>query len=187
MSLPENIFQKVNASKYAAQTPPELETEYGPGRLFMFDTIHMLHCVVIINTILPPAFSCTNHPQRALWKLAYPEYYNITNTSKWPQEKQQDWILHIDHCADMLRQKLMCDASSTIVPYNWLENHYHPHPNFHAEHKCRDYNEILEAAKKYRIEGVPVEGIFRPKNRAIHEFDIEPPYDPLAEGKVTGP
>lgn len=101
---------------------------------------------------------------------------------------KEDWFAHINHCADMLRQKLMCDASSAIVTYNWLENHYHPHPNFNVEHKCRNYDELLVAAKKYEIPKgyLPVDGFFRPKDRPAVEF-VEPPFDPDEDGKVVNP
>ena len=87
-----------------------------------------------------------------------------------------------DHCADMLRQKLMCDADEEIVTYNWLKNHRAPHPNFNVQHKCRDYGRLLRYASNYKIDGAGYpDGYFlRPTDENVVDFEV-PPFDPLAE------
>jgi hypothetical protein len=121
----------------------------------------------------------TNRLQRSLWKAAYPEYY--TEEAEFSRTNHEEWAEHIDHCADMLRQKFMCEADSNLITYSWLKNHYNPHPNFNVEHQCKDYNRLLDASGKYGIplEAVPEGGIRRPTDRKVVEF-VEPPFDPLA-------
>ncbi len=100
------------------------------------------------------------------------------------RETPDEWLEHLDHCADMLRQKLMCDADASLITYNWIQNHYSPHPNFNVQHQCRDYSRLLEVARQYRLEVGVVEGgknghILRPSDKDVVDFP-EPPFDPLA-------
>ncbi|KAF2182968.1 hypothetical protein K469DRAFT_635892 [Zopfia rhizophila CBS 207.26] len=158
MSIPENVFQKLNASKYSAEVPPKA----GGGRLALFEGIHLIHCV------------------KTLWMATYPNYY--TEEHKYSQEHHEEWRAHIDHCADMLRQKLMCDADPTLITYNWIKNHYAPHPNFNTQHKCRSYDRLLEVQLQHKVDGSRFRNgwILRPKDRPVVEFD-EPPFDPNAD------
>jgi hypothetical protein len=164
MSVPESIIQTLNVSKHSVTTPPYLNL--APGRLAIFDTVHHLHCV------------------RALWKSAYPQYYNILEHLN-PSQKE-DYIAHIDHCADMLRQKLMCDANSNLITYNWLQGHSHPHPNFHVENKCRNYDDLVEKSEEWGIYDLPQNGFNRSMWDEVVEFEGgDPPFDPLDEGKMV--
>ena len=89
-----------------------------------------------------------------------------------------------DHCADMLRQKLMCDADTGIVTYNWLRGHSRPHPNFNVQHQCRDSETVLKFARDHQIDKDNSDRIeadlLRPTDGAIMEFEGEPPFDPDA-------
>jgi len=76
----------------------------------------------------------------------------------------------------MIRQKLMCDADSTLITYNWLKNHYYPHPNFNVQHQCRDYDRLLEVAESRKIEDT----FLRPEGKVVVDFE-EVPFDPEAD------
>ncbi|KAJ8066988.1 hypothetical protein OCU04_004367 [Sclerotinia nivalis] len=160
MSISEDVFQHLNASKHAVKLPSSL----GGGRLAVFETIHQIHCV------------------QALWQAAYPEYY--TKQTEFKISNPGDWYDHLDHCADMLRQKLMCDADTGIITYNWMKGHRNPHPNFNVQHECRDFNAILEYARDNQVdkensERIDVERL-KPDNGLMMEFEGEPPFDPDA-------
>ncbi|KAF2471229.1 uncharacterized protein BDR25DRAFT_325024 [Lindgomyces ingoldianus] len=158
MRISEDVFQKLNASRFAAVAPLDV----GGGRLAMFEAIHLIHCV------------------KSLWMATYPDYY--TEDSTYSRQHPDEWRDHIDHCADILRQKLMCDADANLITYNWLKGHYIPHPNFNVQHQCRDYDRLLEVAAEHRIDGsiFPSGWILRPTDRPVIEFD-EPPFDPMAD------
>ena len=89
-----------------------------------------------------------------------------------------------DHCADMLRQKLMCDADTGIVTYNWLKGHSRPHPNFNVQHQCRDSETVLKFARDHQIDKDNSDRIdadlLKPTDGPIMEFEGEPPFDPDA-------
>ncbi|KAL5386142.1 hypothetical protein DPSP01_004226 [Paraphaeosphaeria sporulosa] len=158
MVISEDVFQTINASMHSVKAPSNL----GKGRLAAFEGFHYIHCL------------------HNLWKTHYPEYY--TEEAKFATENREEWLEHVDHCVDMLRQKLVCDADPGLITYNWLENHYNPHPNFNVQHKCRDYNRLLDASARYGVEMsvLPEEGIRRTEGEKVVDF-VEPPFDPLAE------
>ncbi|CCD47972.1 hypothetical protein BofuT4_P112820.1 [Botrytis cinerea T4] len=160
MSISEDVFQHLNASKYAVKLPSSL----GGGRLALFETIHQIHCV------------------QSLWNAAYPEYY--TEQTKFKNSHPEMWYGHLDHCADVLRQKLMCDADTGIVTYNWLKGKVNPNPNFNVQHQCRNFDAILEYARDNQVDKDGTDRIdvdlLKPENGHIMEFEGEPPFDPNA-------
>ena len=86
--------------------------------------------------------------------------------------------MYPDHCAEILRQKVMCNADVTVVTYNWLKNHKSPHPNFNSQHKCRDFDAALEWAIANQAPP-PKEGkVYRPTD-GTHYFEYDDlPFDP---------
>ncbi|EDO02856.1 predicted protein [Sclerotinia sclerotiorum 1980 UF-70] len=118
-----------------------------------------------------------------------PEEINGTQNSEVLYQRLQknhpkDWYGHLDHCADMLRQKLMCEADTGIVTYNWMKGHTNPHPNFNVQHECRDFNAILEYARDNQVDKESSERIdvsrLKPDDGLMMEFEGEPPFDPDA-------
>jgi hypothetical protein len=71
----------------------------------------------------------------------------------------------VDHCTDVV-----CNANVPLITYNWLKNHYYPHPNFDVEHQCRDYDRLLEVAKKRKVDKT----FLRPEGKTVVEFDEAP-------------
>lgn len=73
-------------------------------------------------------------------------------SKSWPSEDYPNDGVHQDHCADMLRQKIMCDADVGIVTYDWHENENHPVANFNTPHKCRNFSQVLEWSYRHQAE-----------------------------------
>lgn len=131
-----------------------------------------------------------------LWEQTYPDYY--IEAHNWSLQDPKGFHEHIgtppnqkgtrscllteslDHCADLLRQKLMCDADMTLITYNWITNHYGPHPNFNVQHKCRNFDAAKHWTLQRRINASSLQNHYftRPEEPVV-EFD-EPPFDPLA-------
>lgn len=84
--------------------------------------------------------------------------------------------MHADHCADMLRQKLMCEADASLITYNWLKHHYYPHPNFNVEHQCRNYSRLVEVAETRKVAMT----FPKPEGKPVIDF-VEAPFDPEAD------
>lgn len=127
----------------------------------------------------PPSQNCLFKPsQKALWEATYPDYY--LKNDEYYRDRIEEWREHVDHCADMLRQKLMCDADSTIVTYNWLKKHTAPHPNFNVQHKCGDYDALKVQAQLDRVDTSMVPSRGKLVVGELIEFD-EPPFSPSAD------
>jgi len=85
----------------------------------------------------------------------------------------------MDHCADMLRQKLMCDADPALITFNWLNDRLAPHPNFNVQHKCRNYSRLLELAESYRVADELLPSKLEMAGKDLLEYE-DPPFDPAA-------
>ncbi|CAD6580528.1 MAG: hypothetical protein ASARMPRED_000240 [Alectoria sarmentosa] len=156
ISISEGEFRQLNASEHAVKVPPNL----GGGFMALPEFVHQIHCV------------------KMLWEQTYPEYY--TEAHNWSLENPKGFHEHIDHCADLLRQKLMCDADMTIITYNWIKNHYKPHPNFNVQHKCRTFDAAKQWTIERQINASSLEHDYFPRpEEPVVEFD-EPPFDLLA-------
>ncbi|KAH9917538.1 uncharacterized protein B0H18DRAFT_1034076 [Fomitopsis serialis] len=49
--------------------------------------------------------------------------------------------VHLDHCIEMLRQVLMCNADVGLITFDWVAGFDVPFPNFSTLHKCRNVDE----------------------------------------------
>ncbi|CAI6333644.1 unnamed protein product [Periconia digitata] len=138
MRIPESEFATLNASPHAVKIPEK----NGGGRVVMFEAIHMLHCVKSLYQSTYPSYFSSN-----------PAYYTPTPSST-EEEAQRAYI---DHCADMLRQKLMCDADRTLITFKWVDGLERPQPDFDVLHKCRDFGGLVEEVGRRSID-VPLRG-----------------------------
>jgi hypothetical protein len=50
----------------------------------------------------------------------------------------------LDHCIEMIRINLLCQAHGGIIPFRWVGNYRHPLPDFSTKHKCRDWEGVLQ-------------------------------------------
>lgn len=62
----------------------------------------------------------------------------------------------VDHCLEMLRQFVMCNADVGLVASHWVDGIDHPWPDFNTNKKCRDFKGILEWTLEHQApEGIP--------------------------------
>jgi len=117
MSISETELHEINPPQW----PVRLPEESGGGYMGLVEFVHQIHCLDLLR------------------KQTYPEYYKEDyNSSSWHE--------HADHCVDTLLQKLMCDSDVSILTYAWIEGKKTPQPNLNVEHKCRNFDMILEWA-----------------------------------------
>lgn len=164
ISISEATFEKLNASKNAVRVP----AEYGGGRMAFVEAIHQLHCL------------------ESLWQHTYPDYY--IEAARKIRTNNQEWHEHMDHCVDMLRHKLMCDADVHLITYNWLKRHDAPHPNFNTARQCRDFESVKRYVSRKALDGSKLPKLYfeKPKDGSVMEYE-EPPFDPLADGWPSQP
>jgi len=79
-----------------------------------------------------------------------------------------------DHCADLLRQKIMCDADVGLIPMYWVKRHDHPYPDFSTQHKCRDFQAVWAWARENQVNmGKGWTGVLRKPEGAV-ELEMPP-------------
>ena len=77
---------------------------------------------------------------------------------------------YADHCIDMLRQFVMCNADPGLVTYFWVEGRPTPYPDFSMQKQCKDPHALLRWAMEKRIPD------YRPVNPSPGEAIF--PWDP---------
>ncbi|KAL2277826.1 hypothetical protein FJTKL_15117 [Diaporthe vaccinii] len=106
-----------------------------PRYLATFEATHQLHCLY------------------NLFRASYLDYY--------PDEKQDynadpaQWHARVDHCVDILRQKLTCDRDTSLITYNWVKGKKGPSANFNVQRVCPRWEHLDEWAAKYEVTSIP--------------------------------
>ncbi|KAG4413536.1 hypothetical protein IFR04_013319 [Cadophora malorum] len=101
----------------------KIPDELGGGYFATLEVFHNLHCLNLVRM------------------ATYKEHY----------EKQHafgdHWLRsHIDHCIDMIRQRLTCTADIGLVTAVWVDGYSEPYPDFSTRHQCRDFDKIRDWA-----------------------------------------
>lgn len=100
--------------------------EYGGGYIGMLEVFHLLHCLDSIR------------------KATWPEYYRET----WEKQGGERVVrVHNDHCIDMLREVIMCQADVTPITFFnnlHLPSRKLPMPDFNTIHTCRNFDAVLD-------------------------------------------
>ncbi|KAH8703315.1 hypothetical protein BGW36DRAFT_354739 [Talaromyces proteolyticus] len=134
--LSRDQLDRINASEYAA----EYTEEMGGGYIAGIEAFHQLHCLNMVR------------------QATYMDYY-LPKNKEW--EDQETLRYHLDHCIDMLRQKLMCDPDLGMVTYVWAKGYKQPLPDFSTVHKCRPYSKVLDWAHANYVHGSNVADLER--------------------------
>ncbi|KAK1984690.1 hypothetical protein LZ30DRAFT_820874 [Colletotrichum cereale] len=95
------------------------------GTLAVFEYVHALHCVHL------------------LWKQTYPEYYKEDHRNM--QNNPASQHAHIDHCADFLRQVILCNANFAVSTFYYNESRGGADVDIASSHTCIN----LDAANDY--------------------------------------
>ena len=76
----------------------------------------------------------------------------------------------IDHCVDLLRQIILCDADVGLIVYHWEGKDRIPQAKFATEHVCRNYDRINDwvLANKWNEESV-----FDPVSHSVDQEGVD--------------
>lgn len=118
------MLNAIGGSVNSTQLPPEL----GGGYMAHLEVFHQLNCVKLLVMNSWPQYA---HPDAGVETSLYRHYLN--------------------QCADLIRQKLHCDADVGVVTYNWVKGMPNPIPNFNTKHKCRNFDAIKEWASERQM------------------------------------
>ncbi|KAF2244522.1 hypothetical protein BU26DRAFT_523172 [Trematosphaeria pertusa] len=50
----------------------------------------------------------------------------------------------------LIQLKLMCDADTGVLTYVWVKGHSKPFPDFRVQHKCRNFDAVLQWVKDHQ-------------------------------------
>jgi Mycotoxin biosynthesis protein UstYa len=139
-SIDDATLRRIGAPESSVKVPDEL----GGGYFAVLEVYHQLHCL------------------KELWLNTYPEFAD-TDTDQSLRHQ------HLDHCADILRQKLLCDADVTPITLNWVQHVSHATPNFNVLHRCRSAEDIEAWMRSHEI--VDSEGAF--SNKPANAVELE--------------
>jgi len=88
------------------------------------DSLHTIHCL-----------------DRLRKDLDFDYYYNTTFPDGKPNEVHK---IHTSHCLFVVLQNLMCNANVDPYMHYWVDTQDTPLPDFSANHKCRDFEALLQ-------------------------------------------
>ncbi|KAI0599848.1 hypothetical protein F4775DRAFT_548513 [Biscogniauxia sp. FL1348] len=107
--------------------------EDGGQYMVLIEVVHQLHCLNVIRM------------------YTYREYYSRPENRPLEFTDREGTVrMHVDHCVDMLRQVLMCQADVGLVPFYWVEGQG-PNENFSTPHRCRRLDRIMEWAQRHPV------------------------------------
>ncbi|KAG2365835.1 hypothetical protein BDR07DRAFT_1397842 [Suillus spraguei] len=139
MSLEEII----KAGEVDSASKVKFPAEFGGGFMVAMEAPHQLHCLNLLR------------------KSSFREYYAPADISF--QDLPAVLRMHLDHCIEMIRQNIMCNADVTLLTWDWVEGHEIPYPNFNTRHQCRNYEKLLDWSNKNAVH-IPKTAVTRTKD-----------------------
>ncbi|KAG1857181.1 hypothetical protein C8R48DRAFT_607603 [Suillus tomentosus] len=139
MSLEEIL----KAGEVDSPSKVKYPAEFGGGFMVSMEAPHQLHCLNLLR------------------KASWHKYYSPTDTSF--QDTPEVVRMHLDHCIEMIRQNLMCNADVSIITWDWVQGHPIPYPNFNTRHQCRNYEKIMDWAAEHAVR-IPQSAVTRFKD-----------------------
>ncbi|KAL2060127.1 hypothetical protein VTL71DRAFT_9949 [Oculimacula yallundae] len=122
LSISEQELQSIGKDSMANATV-QIPAEFGGGYFATLEVFHNLHCLNLVRM------------------ATYMEYYESKHAFG------DHWLRnHVDHCIDMIRQRLTCTADIGLVTAVWVDGYSEPYPDFSTQHQCRNFDKIREWA-----------------------------------------
>ena len=145
----------------------------GGGLYATIEIGHQLHCLVRnLLSVYTVGGSLTRRSKDSLRRNSHIDYYGPLddNFKKRPEfyrvhigrpkltAKRSASGLHLlthsrrtDHCIELIRQALMCNADVGLITYDWVEGFELPFPNLNTRHTCRDFERIYEWYDRHKV------------------------------------
>ncbi|KAF2845812.1 hypothetical protein T440DRAFT_434131 [Plenodomus tracheiphilus IPT5] len=128
--LLDHVNIRASSDELALANQTSIELPHNRGSLVWMDVSHQLHCV------------------KYLRQWIYRQHYH---PDVGPDEEPH-WLLHTDHCLDLVRQALMCRADTSLMTFEWAAGRREPMLKLQSpEHVCVDWNDLMERVQARRI------------------------------------
>ncbi|KAL7939305.1 hypothetical protein V8C35DRAFT_275149 [Trichoderma chlorosporum] len=128
----------VDEEQFKASMPQYTEeaVRLDDGRyLATFEYTHQLHCLY------------------NLFRASYMDSYPDEKASY--EENPREWHDRVDHCTEILRQKLECDRDTGLVLYDWVDRKKAPTANFNVARMCHNWGPVERWAQEHQITDLP--------------------------------
>ncbi|KAI1094223.1 hypothetical protein F5B19DRAFT_446440 [Rostrohypoxylon terebratum] len=125
------------------------------GHPVIIEATHQLHC---LNLLRRYSYFNFNYTSEA-------EHVALSETTSYYQS------LHVDHCIEYLRYRLMCTADVGIVPFIWAGKKGRLTADMDRMHTCRDYEAVRKFVKQNSIPR-PTNGEVKPRpgDHIVHDY-----------------
>ncbi|PVH72868.1 hypothetical protein DL98DRAFT_383901, partial [Cadophora sp. DSE1049] len=118
LSISEEELHLIGKNSTANATV-RIPDEFGGGYFATLEVFHNLHCLNLVRM------------------ATYMEHYENEHAFG------DHWLRsHVDHCIDMIRQRLTCTADIGLVTAVWVDGYSEPYPDFSTRHQCRNFDKI---------------------------------------------
>ncbi|KAI3331742.1 hypothetical protein HD806DRAFT_546089 [Xylariaceae sp. AK1471] len=129
-----------------------LPPESGGGYMASLEAVHQLHCLNMLR------------------EFSFREYYADKAE---PFSDPFKLRTHIDHCTEMLRQTIMCNADMHLITYNWVAHVDYAWPNFSLNRQCRSWDNMQDWIAARTAHTTAEHGLIRrPPGAAV--MDVNP-------------
>ena len=68
------------------------------------------------------------------------------------EDEYHDQFNHLEHCLELLRQSLMCNADMSIITFHWGHLQATPLANWTFPHTCKSWDAIEDWASQRHVE-----------------------------------
>ncbi|KAI0893770.1 hypothetical protein F4806DRAFT_474313 [Annulohypoxylon nitens] len=126
--------------------------EYGGGYIGFLEVSHQMHCLNVIRQAYHREYY--ERPENKIW-------------ADWLNDNPVTIKVHINHCFEMFRQLIMCNADVGVIPHHWVESIQDPYANFNTVHKCRDLDSIDRWIREHEVAPPPETGYPMPKGSKV--------------------
>ena len=128
-----------------------LPEELGGGYMTSVEVVHQLHCLNLIRKMThydyykdkAIEFRDPPHTVRLHVGMCDLSARSICGYLRLTPPK--------DHCIEITRQNIMCNADAGLMSHHWIEGYPRPYANFNTWHKCRNFEQVLDWAYKHQI------------------------------------
>ncbi|RFU73230.1 hypothetical protein TARUN_9016 [Trichoderma arundinaceum] len=96
------------------------------------------------------------HQLHCLYNLLRASYMDSCPAEKANYEEDpREWHERVDHCVEILRQKLECDRDTGLVSYDWVKGKKEPTANFNVARMCPDWGPVERWAHDHQVTEFP--------------------------------
>ena len=131
--------------------------EQGGGFVAVLEGSHHLHCLNVLR-------------QASHFDYPYYRSRGLESGTGLFADTEDLVRLHFSHCLDMLRQRLMCTADTTLLGQVWVED-FGPFVFANVPRKCRNYDDVNRWASDHQV--LPASDLLvekRPGDLVYNEF-----------------